>query len=74
MMATGCDFNVIALVKGNERYIFLYSDASRAELLHTLGRFASDTDLSLTWWDAACLSQRVRKESETLEKPRRFAV
>ena len=25
------DINVLALVKGNERYVFLYDDASRAE-------------------------------------------
>lgn len=74
MMATGCDINVLALVKGIERYVFLYTDASRAEMLHTLGRFAADTDLSFTWYDAACLSQKVRKAAETIEKPRRFAV
>jgi len=32
------DINVLALVKGEERYIFLYDDQSRAEALRTLGR------------------------------------
>ena len=31
------DINVLALVKGAERYVFLYDDASRAETLRTLG-------------------------------------
>ena len=31
------DINVLALVKGNERYIFLFDDASRAEALRTFG-------------------------------------
>ena len=31
------DINVLALVKGAERYIFLYDDASRAETLRVLG-------------------------------------
>lgn len=62
------DINVLALVKGEERYIFLYDDASRAETLRMLGRFASDTDLSFTWYDAAVLSQKVRAQ-ESVEAP-----
>ena len=30
------DINVIALVKGGERYVFLYDDESREETLRTL--------------------------------------
>jgi hypothetical protein len=55
------DLNVLALVKGNERYIFLYDDDRRAETLRTLGRFASNPELSFNWFDAAVLSQKVRK-------------
>ena len=55
------DINVLALVKGSERYVFLYDDASRDEVLRTLGRFASNPDLSFTWYDAATLSQKVRE-------------
>lgn len=54
------DINVLALVKGRERYIFLYEDSQRAEALRTLGRFASNPELSFTWYDAAVLSQKVR--------------
>ena len=54
------DINVLALVKGEERYVFLFNDETRAEALRTLGRFASDPDLSFTWYDAAVLSQKVR--------------
>ena len=35
------DINVLALVKGSERYVFLYDDASRAETLRVLGRYAT---------------------------------
>jgi hypothetical protein len=55
------DINVLALVKGEERYIFLFDDANRAEALRTLGRFASNPELSFTWYDAAMLSQKVRQ-------------
>lgn len=54
------DINVLALVKGRERYIFLYEDAQKAEALRVLGRFASNPELSFTWYDAAVLSQKVR--------------
>ncbi len=64
------DINVLALVKGEERYVFLYDDSSRAEALRTLGRFASDPELSMTWYDAAVLSQKVRQtEEETQPAP-----
>ena len=55
------DINVLALVKGEERYIFLYDDTNRSETLRTLGRFASNPDLSFTWYDAAVLSQKIRQ-------------
>jgi len=57
------DINVLALVKGEERYIFLYDDEHRSEALRTLGRFASNPELSFSWYDAAVLSQRVRQTS-----------
>ena len=57
------DINVLALVKGNEKYVFLYDDESKAETLRTLRRFASNGNLSFTWYDAAYLSQRIREES-----------
>ena len=53
--------NVLALVKDSERYVFLYDDESADSLLQTLGRYASDKELSFTWYDAAVLSQKVRK-------------
>lgn len=53
--------NVLALVKDSERYVFLYDDESVATLLQTLGRYAADKNLSFTWYDAAVLSQKVRK-------------
>ena len=58
------DINVLALIKGEERYIFLYDDNNRAETLRMLGRYASDSELSFTWYDAAVLSQKVRRQGE----------
>ncbi len=58
------DINVLALIKGEERYIFLYDDDNRAETLRMLGRYASDSELSFTWYDAAVLSQKIRRQNE----------
>ena len=55
------DANVLALVKGEERYIFLYQDRHHDKALRTLSRFAKNPDLSFTWYDAAVLSQKVRQ-------------
>lgn len=53
------DRTYTVLVKGNERYIFVHDEAHKPDLLRTFGRFASDQELSFSWYDAACLSQRV---------------
>ena len=71
------DINVLALVKGEERYVFLYDDASRGEALRMLGRFASNPELSFTWYDAAVLSQKIRQEARRVEPvapKRRFSL
>ncbi|MBN2473504.1 MAG: hypothetical protein JXB62_02765 [Pirellulales bacterium] len=66
------DINVLALVKGSERYVFLYDDSSRAETLRTLGRYASNPELSFTWYDAAVLSQKIRQENKKFSPESRF--
>lgn len=64
------DINVLALVKGEERYVFLYDDESRSETLRMLGRYASNPDLAFTWYDAAVLSQKIRQESQPVGQSR----
>lgn len=56
--------NVLALVKNGERFVFLYDDESSAALLQTLGRYAANDDLAFSWYDAAVLSQKVRRLQE----------
>ena len=67
------EINVLALVKGEERYVFLYSDSNRAKTLRLLGRYASNPDLSFTWYDAAVLSQKIR-ENQQEEADSRFTL
>ena len=55
------EINVLALVKGNEKYIFMFDDANRVPILRQLGNFAADADLSFTWLDAAHMAAKVRQ-------------
>jgi hypothetical protein len=55
------DVNVLALIKGPERYFFMYTEEQKTEMLRTLGRYAADPELSFSWYDAAVLSQKVRE-------------
>lgn len=66
--------NVIALVKDGERYVFLYDDASVPQLMQTLGRYAADPEMNFTWYDAAVLSQKVRRmqADEQTHSPTKF--
>ena len=61
--------NVLALLKDGERYVFLYDDRSLPQLLQTLGRYAADPELSFSWYDAAVLSQKVRRLQQPEQPP-----
>ncbi|MDR0328050.1 MAG: hypothetical protein LBI05_07135 [Planctomycetaceae bacterium] len=67
------EIKVIALIKGKEEYVFLYDESNRAETLRTLGRYASNPELSFTWYDAAVLSQKIRQESLQQTRDRQSA-
>ena len=54
------EINVLALVKGEERFIFLFDDGNRDETLRQLARFAADPELDFSWYDAAMLSRKIR--------------
>jgi hypothetical protein len=55
------EVNVVALVRGDEQYIFMFDESNRTETLRMLGRYAADPELSFTWYDAAVMSQKVRE-------------
>jgi hypothetical protein len=65
----GQEFNVLALVKGEERYVYVYDDDSRAALLQAIRDQAADPTLSLNWFDAAVLAQKAREQAALLEAP-----
>jgi hypothetical protein len=60
------EINVLALVKGNERYIFMYDDANRVPIIRQFCMFAADEDLSFSWRDAIVLASKARKPLEAV--------
>ncbi len=62
--------NVLAIIKQQESHVFIFRDEDRAEVLRTLGRFASNPELNFDWYDAAKLSQRVRGEAGKYDRMR----
>ena len=54
------ELNVLALFKGDERFIFVYDDDSRAALIDELRQKAADPTVALNWFDAAVLTERIK--------------
>lgn len=57
------ELSVLALVKGRERYIYVYDDASRELLFDAIRDQAASPRLSLSWFDAAVLTERARQQA-----------
>lgn len=56
------DVNVLALVKGRERFVYVYDDDSQQELIDAVRDHAADPRLSLTWFDASVLTRKVQEQ------------
>jgi hypothetical protein len=56
------ELNVLALIKGTERYVFVYDDDSRIELVDAFRQWATDPALSFNWFDAAVLTEKARQQ------------
>lgn len=56
------ELNVLALFKGDERFIFVYDDDSRAALIDEIRHKAADPQVPINWFDAAVLTERVRNQ------------
>jgi hypothetical protein len=59
--------NVLRFVKGGETYVFTFDDANRHATLRQIAKDAANPELSLSWYDAAVLSKKVR-ETPTCEE------
>jgi hypothetical protein len=57
------ELNVLALIKGAERFIFVYDDDSKDALIDDIRNKAADPGVALNWFDAAVLTERIRNPS-----------
>ncbi len=57
------ELNVLALVKGVERFVFVYDDDSRDDTIAAIRDQAADPGVTLNWFDAAVLTERARKQA-----------
>ncbi len=57
------ELSVVALIRGKERFVYVYDDNSGEELLEAIRSQAADPNLSLSWFDAAVLAERVRQQA-----------
>jgi hypothetical protein len=58
------ELNVLALIKGNERYVYVYDDTSRDDLIDTFRAQAATPHLSFSWFDAAVLTEKAREQAQ----------
>ena len=63
------ELNILALIKGDERYVFVYDDESREPLLDVFRDKAADPRLSFSWFDASLLTQKAREQALTAAPP-----
>jgi hypothetical protein len=65
------EFNVLALIKGDEHYVYVYDDASRASVIEVFHAQAANPQLSLNWLDAAVLTQKAEEQGTMHAEPER---
>jgi hypothetical protein len=58
------ELSVLALIKGNERFIYVFDDSSREMLINAIRDQAANPGVSLSWFDAAVLTERVRQQAK----------
>ena len=59
------EFNVLALIKGEEKYVYVYDDSSRGSLIETFHQHAAEPELTMNWFDAVVLTQKAEEQAET---------
>jgi hypothetical protein len=58
------ELSVLALIRGKERFVYVYDDESRDELIEAIRAQAASPLVSLSWYDAAVLAERARRQAQ----------
>ncbi len=59
------DFHVLALVKGEHQFVYIFDEMGWDDLVETLCQQAEDPSLEFSWFDAALLSHRAKTQIES---------
>ncbi len=62
------EVNVLALIKDDEHYVFVYDEESLASLLKHFREQASDEEVTLTWFDAAVLTEKAWEQVQANQR------
>lgn len=60
------EVNVLALVKGDDRFVYVYDDESQELTIDAIRDHAANPALSLTWFDAVVLTNRAREQVDMM--------
>ena len=63
------EFNVLALIKDDERYVYVYDDGGLAQLVDAFRDQAADPRVSLNWFDASVLTRKAREQAQAQPEP-----
>ncbi len=64
------ELSILALLKGKERYLYVYDDDSGDDLIEAIRDQAAHPGLSFSWFDAAILTNRARQQMQEAEASR----
>lgn len=63
------ELSVLALIRGNEHFVYVYDDRSLDGLIEAVRGQAADPACALTWYDAAVLAERARQQAQHAGMP-----
>ena len=64
-----CEMDFIILVKGEQRYIFLYEVGKEEEVQNALMDCADSDDCNLDWPDVLCIIKEMQHTESSASKP-----
>lgn len=63
-ISTDKDLNIVCLAKGDERWIVLFSEAERSNVVIALRNWCDDISLLFTPYDAGCIMRKMHEDAE----------
>lgn len=66
--------NYLALTKGDQNYVWVFTDEQASNTRHLIAEMAADPKLNLTWFDAAQLAKKINQlTGQSTMEPKMFS-